>query len=97
MSFRDPKLGSPPASKRAAASAWAGKDEPAERMPAGTLATGPGNDDGDGFDDFDAGTSDAAKRPVPSVMGFGRRREQEAVPVDIPELLDGVKVDVYVR
>lgn len=64
--------------------------------PAGTLAAA---EDGDAaVDDFDMDKGTAsAKRAAPSVMGFGRRRDQEQMPVDIPELLDGVKVDVYVR
>jgi hypothetical protein len=39
----------------------------------------------------------ADKRPGPSVMGFGRRKDQEIMPSDIPSLIDDVKVDVYVR
>lgn len=58
---------------------------------------------------YDAGLSDSDddaefggrtvsdKRLAPSVMGFGRRRDQETLPSDIPELIDDVKVDVYVR
>jgi hypothetical protein len=51
----------------------------------------------DMFSDEPEPSAAASKRTAPSIMGFGRRRDQEQMPVDIPELLDGVKVDVYVR
>lgn len=37
------------------------------------------------------------KRPAPSAIGFGRRKDQEVLPKDIPQVIDDVKVDVYVR
>lgn len=51
---------------------------------------------GDSDDDFESGHRDD-KRLAPSVMGFGRRKDHENVPADIPELADDVKVDVHVR
>ncbi len=50
----------------------------------------------DEFGDDPEGGS-GVKRTAPSVMGFGRRKDAESMPVDIPELMDGVKVDVFVR
>ncbi len=45
----------------------------------------------------DPDTTAGSKRTAPSAMGFGRRKDAESMPVDIPELMDGVKVDVFVR
>lgn len=67
---------------------------PSDREPAGSLAVASGAH----LDDSDTDKDRADKRVGgPSVMGFGRRKEAEAGPVDIPLLLDGVKVDVFVR
>lgn len=54
-------------------------------------------DDGSDSDGPDGGRSGLGKRLPPSVMGFGRRKDQESMPTDIPELVNDIKVDVYVR
>ena len=96
------KAGAPAGNLTAPASAGflaATTSSPATRLSQqAILAAKAARHEDDGSDsDGPDGRSGLGKRLPPSVMGFGRRKDQETMPTDIPELVNDIKVDVYVR